>query len=42
MKHSLLAGFLTITSFTMAQVTPVGDFQNHTDIGNPKIKVLPL
>ena len=37
MKILLFTAFLFTASFTMAQSSPVGDFQNHLDIGNPKI-----
>ncbi|MEO6221232.1 MAG: hypothetical protein ABIO81_12440, partial [Ginsengibacter sp.] len=38
MKVLLLAGLLLTGSFAIAQPNPVGDFQNHVDIGNPKLK----
>lgn len=38
MKLNLLATLLLLTSLAMAQQTPVGDFENHADIGNPKVK----
>ncbi|MEO6730593.1 MAG: hypothetical protein ABIN01_05210 [Ferruginibacter sp.] len=37
MKHLLLTTFLFSTLFTMAQ-NSVGDFQDHADIGNPKMR----
>jgi TolB protein len=38
MKLQFIACMLLCNSITMSQPAPVGDFQNHTDIGNPKVK----
>ena len=38
MKFHLLACILLSSPFIMAQSIPVGSFQYHTDIGNPKVK----
>ncbi len=38
MKSQLLACLLLFSLFSLAQSNSVGDFQHHTDIGNPKIK----
>ncbi len=38
MKFHLLACLLLSSPFIMAQSIPVGGFQYHTDIGNPKVK----
>lgn len=38
MKILILACMLLPVSAILAQHVPVGDFQNHVDIGNPKIK----
>lgn len=38
MKPPLLVLLIFTASVTMSQSVPVGDFQNHADIGNPKIK----
>ncbi|CAN5781199.1 SMP-30/gluconolactonase/LRE family protein [soil metagenome] len=38
MKIALLTACLSLSVFSMAQTNPIGIFQNHTDIGNPKVK----
>lgn len=38
MRFTFLSGILLTGLTTMAQSNPVGIFQNHADIGNPKIK----
>ena len=38
MKLQMLALLLFTASLSMAQSNPIGIFQNHADIGNPKIK----
>ena len=38
MKIKLLAALLFTASSIMAQLKPVGDFQHHLDVGNPKVK----
>jgi len=38
MKLPLLATLLFTSSLSMAQTLPVGDFEHHADIGNPKMK----
>jgi TolB protein len=38
MKFLMLAGTILTATFIMAQSNPIGIFQDHADIGNPKIK----
>ena len=38
MRRILFAIFFPVCTIVSAQSNPVGDFTNHTDIGNPKIK----